>query len=256
MTAPPLIIPDLDALRAALDARRPVCEIIWAGQPAFGKIRTGLRAHERFFLALAPVIRGLIGRDMAFEAKRYEADLPVEVQRLRALREAGWPVPDVLAASRDVFVTARLGRTLQVLLREEPDADARLVWLLDAARELAAFHRAGQWHGAAQTRNIVRMPNGRFGRIDFETALDTRFPLPHLQAFDATLFFTSLARTRDIDVMPAVARAYLLEAPEAALLVLRRGHPWLRRLARSRLVRALAPKEAERLRAIAALPFS
>jgi tRNA A-37 threonylcarbamoyl transferase component Bud32 len=256
MTSPPLATHDLDALRSILDVQNPVREIVWAGQPAFAKLRTGLRAHERFFLAVAPIIRRLIGRDMPFSPKRYLPDVPIEVQRLRALREAGWRVPEVLASSHDIFVTAHVGRTLEGLLGGEPDADARLAWLLDCARDLAAFHRAGQWHGAAQIRNVVRMPDGRLGRIDFETGLDTRFPVPQLQAFDATLFFTSLARTRDVGTLPAVAQAYLLDAPEKALLVLRRGHPMLRWLARSRIIGGLAPKEAERMRAIAALPFS
>lgn len=256
MTTLPPVLNDLNALRAALGPAQPVRAVVWDGTPGFGKRRTTLRTHERILLALAPIMRRWLAPDIPFSAKRYAPELPVEVQRLRALHQAGWAVPEVLAADSHVFVTADAGRILEALLSEEPDSDVRLLWLLDAARDLAAFHRGGQWHGAAQIRNVVRMKDGRLGRIDFETALDTRLPLPLLQAFDATLFFTSLARTRDVAALPTIARAYLLEAPEAALVALRRGFPLLRRLARSRLVQRLAPKEAERLQAVASLRLS
>lgn len=254
MTAP-FATDDLDTLSSKLSKRKPVCAVIWDGHAAFGKLRTSLRAQERMVLGLAPVIRRWLARDLPFSPKTYSTELPVEVQRLKALHSAGYRVPEVLAANSKVLVTAHAGVTLGDLLHDEPDDDARLVWLLEAARDLAAFHRAGQWHGAAQIRNVVRMRDGQLGRIDFETALDGHFPLALLQAFDASLFFSSLARTRDVQLLPAVSRAYLADAPESAKIALRRGFPLVRRLSRSRLMERLSPKETERLRAIASLPL-
>lgn len=251
----PLAIDDLAALHGAVSARAPVRPIVWQGRAAYGKRRVALRVHERVLLSLAPLLRRWLAPRMAFAPKRYAADLPVEVQRLRALGALGWNVPEVLAADREVFVTADAGPALVALLATEPDAATRLQWLLEAARDLAAFHTAGQWHGAAQIRNLVRTADGRLGRIDFEPALDVHLPLPLLQAFDAALFFTSIVRMQNRDTLPAVAQAYLDAAPEPARDALRRGLPMLRRLARSRLLHRLVPKEAGRLRAIAALPL-
>ncbi|HEY4541845.1 MAG TPA: hypothetical protein VIG66_05680 [Noviherbaspirillum sp.] len=246
-------IDSLGALRALLDMRTPVRAIVWQGRPAYGKLRMPLRTHERVLLGLTPLIRRWLAPGSAFTPRRYESDVPVEVQRLRAMQAQGWNVPRVLAAEEKVFVTEDVGPTLVALLSSEEDADVRTAWLLEAARELAAFHTAGQWHGAAQARNVVRTADGRLGRIDFETALDERLPLPLLQAFDAALFFTSIARTRDAGALPGIARAYVSGAPAEARLALQRGLPLLRRLAHSRLLRRLAPKEIERMRILASL---
>ncbi len=245
----------LSDLRTALSIPVPVRAILWHGQRAWGKRRVPLRMHERTLLRLAPLLRRWLAPDTPFVPAVYSPDLPIEVQRLRALHKAGWHVPEVLAADRDVFVTADAGTTLGVLLPEQDNPDLRRQWLLEAARELAAFHAAGQWHGAAQLRNVVRAPDGKWGRIDFETELDRHLPLPLLQAFDASLLFTSIVRTRDRDMLPEIALAYRDQAPFAARDALRRGLPLVRCLARSRLLKWLAPKEAERLRALAALPL-
>ncbi|HVL76207.1 MAG TPA: hypothetical protein VM406_09335 [Noviherbaspirillum sp.] len=242
-------------LETVVDARHPVRPVIWRGRSGFAKRPASLRSHERILLALAPLIRRWLGKDLPFHPVRYEKGWPVEVQRLRRLRAAGCAVPEVLHAERDLFVSSDAGPTLAQLLADQVDAGVRLQWLNEAARDLAAFHQAGHWHGGAQVRNLVRTPEGTLGRIDFETALDARFPLALLQAFDAALFFSSIVRSRESAALPDIARAYLDDAPEDARRVLRRGLPLLRRMARSKLLRKLAPKEAERLRSIAALPL-
>jgi len=251
----PLLIDNLSDLRSTLSPRTPVRAVVWHGQRAWGKRRVALRMHERALLQLAPLLRRWLAPDARFSPARYDTGLPAEVQRLRALRGQGWRVPEVLAAENDVFVTADAGIALVVLLPAESDAEVRRGWLLEAARDLAAFHTAGQWHGAAQIRNVVRDADGKLGRIDFETQLDRHLPLPLLQAFDAALLFTSIARTRDRHVLPEVAQAYRDAAPAEAREALRRGLPLVRRLAGSRLLRWLAPKESERLRVLAALPL-
>lgn len=251
----PISITELHELRSALNVRAPVRPVIWCGQAGYGKRQVPLRAHERLLLGLAPLIRRWLAPDEIFHPKVYDAEPALEVQRLRVLNALGWLVPEVLAAEREVFVTADAGPTLAALLAAEPNPEIRAAWLNEGARDLAEFHQAGQWHGAAQVRNLVRTRDGRLGRIDFETALDRHFPLPLLQAFDAALYFTSIARLRDGHLLPSIARTYLEHAPESARAALRRGLPLIRWLARSRLVARLSPKEAERLRAIAALPL-
>ena len=101
-------------------------------------------------------------------------------------------------------------------------------------------------------RNLLRRDDGSLARIDFETALDAHFPLPLLQAIDAALFFSSVARFGAGAPAAEVAPAYLAFAPEATRAVLRRGAPLLGALARSRLLQRFAPKEAARLRGVAA----
>lgn len=249
-------INDLDAVRALLSEDHPVRPVRWCGELGFAKRRSRLRSHERLLLAFAPVLRRWLAPEATFKARRYDPALPVEVQRLEEMRAAGQIVPDVLAACEDVFVTAYAGQTLASIIGEEPSREMRHGLLAHAARDLARFHANGFWHGAAQIRNVVVSPEGKLGRIDFETSLDRHLPLPLLQAFDAALLFSSIGRGRDASALPAVAAAYQESAPAAAREALRRGLPLLRVLARSRLVHKLAPKEAERMRAIAELPLA
>ena len=255
MKTDPIAIDDIDTLRRYLDARHPVRAIVWRGQPAFAKRRSRPRVHERILLTAAPLLRRWLGPGLPFTAATHRPDLPVEAQRLSALRAAGWRVPAVLAEDHDLFVMEHAGQPLEALLIAQPEPVLRLEWLHEAARDLAAFHAAGHWHGGAQLRNLVRTEDGGLARIDFETALDRHFPLPLLQAFDAALFFSSLARTPDAAALNLVAKSYLRNAPESARTALHRSFPLIRTLAGSRLVQQLAPKEAERLQLLAALPI-
>lgn len=255
MSTEPIAVDELAALHSLLDARHPVRAIVWRGQPAFGKRRSRLRAHERMLLKAAPLFRRWLAAELPFQPVLRNQSLPVEAQRLMVLHAAGWRVPGVLVTDGDVFVMEDAGQPLESLLRAESDAEVRLAWLHEAAADLAAFHAAGHWHGGAQLRNLVRTADGALARIDFETALDTHFPLPLLQAFDAALFFASLARTPDAAALSTVAYTYLQATPADARAALRRSFPLIRWLARSWLLNLLAPKEAERLRLLAALPL-
>jgi tRNA A-37 threonylcarbamoyl transferase component Bud32 len=250
-----IAIDDIDALYPLLDAHQPVLAILWRGQPAFAKRRSRPRVHERLLLAAAPLIRRWLGRDLPFAPVTYQTDPPVEVQRLNRLRSAGCLVPAVLAANSEVFVLEHSGEPLYALLIAQPEPAVRLEWLREAARDLAALHTAGHWHGGAQLRNLVRADDGGLVRIDFETRLDAYFPVPLLQAFDAALFFSSLARTPDSEMLRTVAKAYMDGAPKPARDALRRSFPLIRSLAGSRVLQRLAPKEAERLQLLAALPL-
>jgi len=252
MTAP-LVADDLPTLHRLLAGRTPVMRIVWQGRPAWAKRCMRARWHERALLALAPLLRRWLAPQASFRPVRRDAALPVEAQRLAELHRAGCGVPRLIAVDRELLVVEDCGRNLEHLVQDEPQPPLRLQWLREAAADLGRFHAAGQWHGGAQLRNLLRRDDGSLARIDFETALDAHFPLPVLQAIDAALFFTSVARFGDAAPAAEVAPAYLQFAPEAARAVLRRGAPLLGTLARSRLLQRLAPKEAARLRGVAAV---
>lgn len=245
-----IIIDEIEALQTILSKKQPVQAVLWRGQPGFAKLKVPLRLHERALIALTPLLRRWVAKDLQFTPRTYASDTPVEVQRLRDMKAAGWNVPDVLVANENIFITADVGKTLVSLLPGEDDPKVRRSWLLESATDLARFHAAGQWHGAAQIRNIVLTHDGHWGRIDFEPGLDMHLPLPILQAFDTALFLTSIVRMRDRDILPEIAQAYFDSAPESAIDALRRGMPLVQGLARSRLIKFLAPKESKRLHAL------
>lgn len=121
--------------------------------------------------------------------------LPYETVRLRKLREQGWAVPQVYAAETELLVLEFVGQDLPASLRRaEPDEQVRMAH--DAGVDLAAFHRAGHWHGGAQLRNMT-VCDGRYWRIDFEENIGAALSLPLAQAYDvlqACLSLTSLNR--------------------------------------------------------------
>jgi tRNA A-37 threonylcarbamoyl transferase component Bud32 len=252
MTAPPFA-DDLPTLHRLLAGGVPVARIVWQGRPAWAKRCAPPRWHERALLALAPLLRRWLAPGLPFRPVRRDSTLPVEAQRLAELQRAGCGVPRLIAADRSLLVIEDCGRNLEHLLQDEPRPQLRLHWLSEAATDLGRFHAAGQWHGGAQVRNLLRRDDGSLARNDFETALDAHFPLPVLQAIDAALFFGSVARFGDDAPAAEVAPAYLEFAPEATRAVLRRGVPLLGALARSRLLQRFAPKEAARLRGVAAV---
>lgn len=135
--------------------------------------------------------------------------LAYEHQRLLALAAAGEAVPPVLAFDGHTLVTGDIGPTLDSQLFAMP-AEQRLPLMLAASRDLADFHRRGQWHGGAQARNIT-WDGQRFARLDFEEPLYPALPLSAVQAYDALQLVFSLARLlADLgpDAVQAVWQAY------------------------------------------------
>jgi len=249
----PPAVHTLGQVERLLSQKTSVLRVCWQGCDAFAKRRSRLRSHERIVLLAAPLLRRWLLPGQPFEPVRHAPSPAFEAQRLTALKSSGFPVPDVLASNADVLVMSALGESLETLLDREADREHRLAWQREAAADLAAFHAAGQWHGGAQVRNLVRGPDGRWWRIDFEAPLDRYLPLPVLQAFDLLLLLTSLARMGDRDALDEIAAAYVATAPSATLTVLRRGWPWLARVANARFVKRVAPAEAARLAALAVL---
>jgi len=229
--------------------RRSVVPCQWQGSLAFIKRRTLPRKFESALLPLlAPLLRRWMSPNEPFTPAPLAVGI-VEVSRLRALRELGVRVPRVLAVSESAFVIESSGTTLHnVLLVCSREDRQRLV--LEAAADLAAFHRGGHWHGGAEIRNIAVSPEGMV-RFDFERDLDRYLPLALLQALDTHLFFASLSDIDDLSLISRAAQCYLAQAQPQVLRLLKRNLGLTDYLARSRLIRKLAPKEAKRARTVA-----
>ena len=123
-----------------------------------------------------------------------------EAQRLRQLRAANLRVPQLVLQTADYLVLEFCGENLtQCLQQAAPDERLRL--LERVFDELAQFHRAAQWHGGAQVRNLT-LHHGQIYRIDFEEAAGHALPLPVIQAYDVLLTLQSI-----VDFLPHAADA-------------------------------------------------
>jgi|GEM_PF-873732 len=126
-------------------------------------------------------------------------DIRHEANRLRELAAAGIRVPRVVLETPDALVMPYCGESVDTLLRRQLD-EALLHRVVAALRQL---HQVGQWHGAAQLRNMTVLfpdeaapgdnPHGLLYRIDFEENTGNAMPLALAQAYDVLLCFNSLA---------------------------------------------------------------
>lgn len=116
----------------------------------------------------------------------------IEVRRLRALRAAGLPVPEVLHVADDFFVQRWLGaQTLDGLLHQ--DDEAALVWWQRGLHGLVAVHQRDQALSQAFTRNFV-VHGDALAMIDFEDDPLEVLSLPQAQARDWLAYLHSTAR--------------------------------------------------------------
>lgn len=130
-----------------------------------------------------------------------------ELTRNQALAEAGERVPDVVMSLPEAVVYEHCGTVLSLYLMPLSPAQKQAL-IRQAMIDLARFHHAGHWHGAAQFRNVVVLAADESGvpgfcRIDFEENLADQFSLPLLQIYDLGLFLAeALVQTVEItDVM-------------------------------------------------------
>lgn len=156
-----------------------------------------------------------------------------EARRLQQLADAGVRVPRLVHRGAGYFVMAHCGATVASLLGGWDRATWRRE-LATLAAELGAFHRAGQWHGGAQIKNLTRQ-DGRTWRIDFEERFGEHVPLPAAQAFDLVLFVNSISLRGPIDeaearvLLPALLQAYFEANPDPQVrAVFARALPWAR----------------------------
>jgi tRNA A-37 threonylcarbamoyl transferase component Bud32 len=143
-----------------------------------------------FLMALA---RWLFPGDVA-PGRLLAGDGLWEVARNQALARAGERVPRIVLYLPEAVVYEHCGQALHLYLKSLPRARQQAL-MRQALADLARFHRAGHWHGAAQFRNMIvvgedAQAQPRFCRIDFEEDLAERFSLPLLQLYDLGLLLT------------------------------------------------------------------
>ena len=251
MTPPcdPALIASGEAALAASTDR--VVFVEWGGKGYVMKRLADHRPRPRLqSLALRWLVKRITGLSLSMDTMRLadrQFQAGGEARRLIALAQAGVKVPPVLHQGAHYFLMPHCGEPLADLLAKWSPEQARDELIAQAAA-LGQFHRAGQWHGAAQIKNLTRMDDQVY-RIDFEESFGEQVPLPVAQALDLVLFIDSVALAGPLDeaasraLLPDLLRAWQAELPDTAVLdVLRRGLPWLARLAR--LARPLQRRKA------------
>jgi tRNA A-37 threonylcarbamoyl transferase component Bud32 len=170
-----------------------------------------------------------------------QAGLAYEFERLHELREKGLPVAKPIALTEGWFATGDMGTPLQDLLDHQDDEGQRERTLKDGAEALARLHKAGEWHGSGQVRDLVQTKDG-IGFIDFEEDLMAVMSLAQAQARDLLLFLISTARYAkgQNNPIPQALAAYAAIAPGTVWPEIRRLS-WLLGFVH----RALAPWRAK-----------
>ncbi len=160
-----------------------------------------------------------------------------EAHRLHSLALAGVRVPRVVHHGTGYLLLEHCGATVasQIEAWSVSVCQRELQRLAD---ELGAFHRAGQWHGAAQIKNLTTK-SGQTWRIDFEENFGELVPLSAAQALDIVLFLNSISLAGPIAeaearrLLPDLLRAYLAANPDRCVReTLERALPWVAGLAR------------------------
>lgn len=119
-----------------------------------------------------------------------------ELTRNQALAEAGERVPHVVLSLPEAVVYEYCGTVLSLHLATLSQTDKQTL-IRQAMLDLARFHHAGHWHGAAQFRNMVALAPDASGvpvlcRFDFEEDLAEQYSLPLLQMYDLGLFLADV----------------------------------------------------------------
>ena len=141
-----------------------------------------------------------------------------EARRLTALAAAGVRVPRIVHIGSEYLLLEYCGTSIAMLVRGW-SADTWRHELQRLAEQLAALHRSGQWHGAAQLKNLTRH-GGNDYRIDFEENFGELLPLAMVQAIDVLLFLNSMSLREPIDeaearsLLPMLLDCYLTANPD------------------------------------------
>ena len=195
--------------------------------------RSALQAHVVRWLA-----RVMTGQTLPMHTLKLSeasASVDFEVRRLRSLAQAGVRVPRVFHHGDGFIVMEHCGDAVGYLIGDWPIETCRTE-LAGLAAELGAFHRAGQWHGAAQAKNLTRR-DGLTWRIDFEENFGELVPLAAAQALDVVLFLNSVSLAGPIDedearnLLPKLLHAYFVANPDPQIrALLAQARPWGRAL--------------------------
>ncbi|MCS0496326.1 lipopolysaccharide kinase InaA family protein [Ancylobacter sp. MQZ15Z-1] len=187
MSSPKIPRKRIDALIAEQGDRQRRVFRVMAGNRAVW-VKYGEKNYRNWGQRLLGQIASLPLRRMSLARQR----VYTEVTRLRALRRAGFNVPEVVAIGPDYVALDDMGETLDSILRADTASERVRGLVSQAATLLAQLHTVGQWHGAARVRNFVVL-DGAMGMIDFE---DPVSGLPHLYNRVMDLFMLTLSLTR------------------------------------------------------------
>jgi tRNA A-37 threonylcarbamoyl transferase component Bud32 len=113
-----------------------------------------------------------------------------EVKKLKAIREKGLNVPEVLYEGDGYFVMEHVGECLEDIVKKERDAARADGYIADALKNLRVLHESGFVHGGAQIKNFTRRGGETF-MIDFEEVIPEGYD-DAMRRRDIAVFLMSL----------------------------------------------------------------
>lgn len=185
---------------------------VWVKKPVADKTRFW---HYAQLLAakVIPALQKTVSRG-GFQA------LQAEALRIKTFRAAGFSVPDVLALDTRGLVLRDMGVIIDTELKVDTAQTAEKIQrtISDCARLVARLHRLSLTHGRCKLNDIVRLPDGSLGLIDFEEDLSILRPAV-AQAREFFTFCTSAVRYVDQteSLMHVIVAAYREEYPQSAI---------------------------------------
>jgi tRNA A-37 threonylcarbamoyl transferase component Bud32 len=129
-----------------------------------------------------------------------------EPQKLKALRENGVSVPEVLYECPEYFVLEYVGENLEAILKRERDECRRNEYISRALRRLRFMHEKNFIHGGAQIKNFTCL-DGEIYMIDFEEAIPDGF-FDEFRQRDLLVFSMSLETAGISRGLDWICRAY------------------------------------------------
>jgi tRNA A-37 threonylcarbamoyl transferase component Bud32 len=115
-----------------------------------------------------------------------------EAKKLRALRENGLSVPEVLYETGNYFVLEYVGRNLGDVLTDESDPDKKRAYVESALLKLRSLHDKHFIHGGSQIKNFT-VRDGEIYIIDFEEVIPPEY-FEEFRIRDLILFAMSLEK--------------------------------------------------------------
>jgi tRNA A-37 threonylcarbamoyl transferase component Bud32 len=115
-----------------------------------------------------------------------------EVKKLRALRENGLSVPEVLYEGEDYFVLEYVGRNLVDVMAGERDHAKKTACVERALLKLRSLHEKGFIHGGSQIKNFTAR-DGEIYVIDFEEIIPEGY-FEEFRMRDIILFAMSIEK--------------------------------------------------------------
>lgn len=183
--------------RALADSPRRVVFAEWQGKKYVVKrIARKSKRKGRFKLSLIEAFSRWAFPGHVVKGSLKAGDGRWELARNKALAAAGERVPHVVLSLPEAVVYEYCGTVLSLYLDTLSQTEKQTL-IRQAMLDLARFHHAGHWHGAAQFRNMVAMASDASGmpvfcRFDFEEDLAEQFSLPLLQMYDLGLFLADV----------------------------------------------------------------